>query len=292
MTELREKMIKTMELKNLSPNTVKGYLTSITTLSKHYNKSPDKITHEMVEDFLLYLKNDKELESSTLNAYAARFKFFYNAVLSCDPPLDLSFKKRRRKLPVVLSPEEVWRIINAPTNLKHRMMLMTAYSGGFRASEVLHLKVEHINSKRMLIMVEDGKGGKDRYTLLSELLLTELRTYYKKYRPETWLFPSSKKNKKPLCYETFRSIFEKARKTVGIKKGPSPHCLRHSFATHLLEAGYDIRKIQVLLGHRSLATTMIYLHVSRKTLSNIKSPLDLINPAIHNKGRGNHDTDK
>ena len=292
MTALREKTIRVMELKNLSPNTVKGYLTSITTLSKHYKKSPDKITYEMVEDFLLYLKNDKELESSTLNAYAARYKFFYNEVLSCDPPLDLSFKKRRRKLPVVLSQEEVWRIINAPKNLKHRMMLMTAYSGGFRASEVLHLKVEHINSKRMLIMIEDGKGGKDRYTLLSELLLTELRTYYKKYRPETWLFPSSKKNEKPLCYETFRSIFEKARMKVGIKKGPSPHCLRHSFATHLLEAGYDIRKIQVLLGHRSLATTMIYLHVSRKTLSNIKSPLDLINPAIHDKGGENHDTDK
>ncbi len=162
MTKLRDKMIRVMELKNLAPNTQKNYLRSIATLSQHYNTTPDKITHEMVEDFLLYLKNDKTLESSSLQTYAARFKFFFNEVLGCDPPLELSFKKRRRKLSVVLSQEEVWRLLNAPKNLKHRMMLMTAYSGGFRASEVLHLKVEHINSKRMLIMVDDGKGGKDR----------------------------------------------------------------------------------------------------------------------------------
>ncbi len=201
MTELRERMIKAMELKNLAQNTQKGYLTSIATLSKHYQTPPDKITHEMIEDFLLYLKNERSLASSSIHAYTARFKFFYNEVLSCDPPLELSFKKRRRKLPVVLSQEEIWHILNAPKNLKHRMMLMTAYSGGFRPSEVLHVKVKHINSKRMLILVEDGKGGKDRYTLLSERLLTELRGYYKKYRPETWLFPASKKNDKPLCYE-------------------------------------------------------------------------------------------
>jgi site-specific recombinase XerD len=292
MSKLREKMIRQMELKNLAPNTKRGYLSSITALANHYQTPPDKITYEMVEDFIIYLKNDRALTSSTLRTYVGRFKFFYNTVLGNESPLKLSFKKRRRKLPVVLSHEEVWRLVNAPKNLKHRLMLMTAYSGGFRASEVLHLKVEHINSKRMLILIEDGKGGKDRYTLLSERLLPELRKYYKKYRPETLLFPASKTKDKPLSYETLRTIFEKARIKAGIKKGPTLHCLRHSFATHLLEAGYDIRKIQVLLGHRSLSTTMIYLHVSRKTLSNIKSPLDLINPDIHNKGGENHDTDR
>jgi integrase/recombinase XerD len=291
MTELREKTIRVMELRNLSANTMKSYLASITTLTKHYLVPPDKITHEMVEDFLLYLKNERSFASSTLHTYAGRFKFFYNTVLENDPPLELSFKIRRRKLPVALSQEEVWRIINAPKNLKHRIMLMTAYSGGFRASEVIHLKVEHIKSKRMLIMVEDGKGGKDRYTLLSERLLKELRIYYKAYQPKTFLFPAPKNKDKNLCYESFRSIFEKARKKSGISKGATLHCLRHSFATHLLEAGYDIRKIQVLLGHRSLSSTMIYLHVSRKTLSNIKSPLDLINPDM-NKGGNSHDTDK
>lgn len=288
MSALRDKMIKAMELKNMAPNTMKGYLTSISTLSKHYQMPPDKINQEMIEDFLIYLKNGKTLEPNTLRTYAARYRFFYNEVLGSDPPFTLSFKNRRRKLPVVLSQEEVWRLVNVLKNLKHRMMLMTAYSGGFRASEVLHLKVEHINSKRMLILIEDGKGGKDRYTLLSERLLAELRVYYEQYKPETFLFPASKNKDKPLCYETFRSIFENARKKAGLNKGSSLHCLRHSFATHLLEAGYDIRKIQVLLGHRSLSTTMIYLHVSRKTLSNIKSPLDLISL----QGKGGQDNDK
>jgi site-specific recombinase XerD len=129
-------------------------------------------------------------------------------------------------------------------------------------------------------LVEDGKGNKDRYTLLSERLLKELRHYYRTFRPKTYLFPSSYKDKDELCYETVRSIYEKARKKAGIKKGPGLHTLRHSFATHLLEAGYDIRKIQILLGHKSLSTTMIYLHVSRKTLSKIKSPLDLFDTTI------------
>ncbi len=248
---------------------------------------PDTINQGMIEDFLIYLKNGRALEQNTLRTYAARYRFFYNEVLGSDPPFTLSFKNRRRKLPVVLSQEEVWSLVNASNNLKHRMMLMTAYSGGFRASEVLHLKVKHIKSKRMFILIEDGKGGKDRYTLLSERLLAELRVYYKKYNPETFLFPAPKNKDKPLCYETFRSIFENARKKAGIRKDSSLHCLRHSFATHLLEAGYDIRKIQVLLGHRSLSTTMIYLHVSRKTLSNIKSPLDLIN--VQDKGGQNND---
>jgi len=285
MSQLREKMIRAMELRNLAPNTKRGYLTSITALANHYQTPPDKITYEMVEDFLLYLKNDKTLAPNSLRTYAGRFQFFYNTVLGKETPLTLTFKKRRKKLPVGLSQDDAWRLVHAPKNLKHRVMLMTAYSGGLRASEVLHLKVDHINSKRMLIMVEDGKGGKDRYTLLSERLLAELRLYYKKYRPQTLLFPAPKKDK-PLSYETFRTLFENARKKAGIKKGPGLHSLRHSFATHLLEAGYDIRKIQVLLGHRSLATTMIYLHVSRKTLSNIKSPLDLIDP---DKGGNGHD---
>ncbi|MCP3895304.1 MAG: tyrosine-type recombinase/integrase, partial [Bacteroides sp.] len=138
------------------------------------------------------------------------------------------------------------------------------------------LSVEDIDSKRMLIKI-NGKGGKERYTLLSERLLKELRDYYRAYRPDTLLFPASQTGR-TLCYETIRSVYEKARKIAGIKKGAGLHVLRHSFATHLLEAGYDIRKIQVLMGHRSLSTTIIYLHVSRQTLSKIKSPLDLFDP--------------
>ncbi len=164
---------------------------------------------------------------------------------------------------------------------------MTTYSTGLRAGEVMHLKPRHIDSKRMLLKVVDGKGSKDRYTMLSAKLLDELRAYYKKCRPKTYLFPSDyKKNKnKPLSYETVRCIYEKARKKAGVKNGAGIHTLRHSFATHLLEAGYDIRKIQVLMGHARLTTTMIYLHVSRETLSKIPSPLDLID----NKHAGKED---
>ena len=155
---------------------------------------------------------------------------------------------------------------------------MTTYAAGLRASEVIALKPKHIESERMLIKVKDGKGKKDRYTMLSVKLLDELRRYYRKYRPQTYLFPSSfgKRKDKPLSYETVRSIYEKARKNAGVKKGAGLHTLRHSFATHLLEAGYDIRKIQVLMGHARLSTTIIYLHVSCETLSKVPSPLDLI----------------
>ena len=171
--------------------------------------------------------------------------------------------------------------------------LMTTYSAGLRSSEVISLKPEHIESNRMLIKVVDGKGCKDRYTLLSVKLLKELRHYYKKYRPQTYLFPSSytKRKDKPLCYETVRGFYEEARKKAGIKNGEGLHTLRHSFATHLLEAGYDIRKIQVLMGHATLSTTMIYLHVSRETLSKIPSPLDLIDTEHVKKEDRNHDPD-
>ena len=280
MTELRSKMIKSMELRNLSKNTQRAYLRAVSGLAMHYKKSPDKVSKDMVEDYLLYLKNDKKHASNSVGTAVSGLRFLYNHVLSNAENSPDYAQRKTRKLPVVLTQEEIWKIIDAPDNLKHRLILMTTYSAGLRASEVIALKPKHIDSKRMLILVEDGKGNKDRYTLLSERLLKELRHYYRTFRPKTYLFPSSYKDKGLLCYETVRSIYENARKKAGIKKGPGLHTLRHSFATHLLEAGYDIRKIQILLGHKSLSTTMIYLHVSRKTLSKIKSPLDLFDTTI------------
>jgi site-specific recombinase XerD len=192
--------------------------------------------------------------------------------------VDYSLRKKPRKLPTVLTMEQVWKLICAANNLKHRLILMTTYSAGLRASEVRSLKPEHIDSERMLIKVEDGKGKKDRYTLLSKKLLDHLRSYYRTYQPRNYLFPSSfkKKQNRPLSYEAVRCIYEKARQKAAVTKGDGIHTLRHSFATHLLEAGYDIRKIQVLMGHARLSTTIIYLHVSRETLSKVPSPLDLI----------------
>jgi site-specific recombinase XerD len=278
MTELRQKMIRAMELKNLSNHTQRAYLAAVTGLSKHYQQSPQKIKKEMIEDYLLYLKNEKGNAPNSCGSVLTGLRFFYNNVVGKEISIDHSLRKKTRKLPTVLTKEEIWKIICAAENQKHRLILMTTYSAGLRAGEVAKLKPEHIDSKRMLIKVEDGKGGKDRYTLLAVKLLAELRQYYRKHRPEVYLFPSTYKERKnsPLAYESIRSVYEDARKRAGVKKGEGLHTLRHSFATHLLEAGYDIRKIQVLMGHTKLSTTMIYLHVSRETLSRIPSPLDLI----------------
>ena len=289
MTELREKMIREMELRNLSKNTQRSYLQAVYGLSKYYMQSPDKMTKEMIEDYLLYLKQEKGDALTTIGSAITGLRFFYNHVLNHEQVSpSCAFAKTPRKLPTVLSQEEIWSIINAPSNMKHRIMLMTIYSAGLRASEALVLQAEHIDSKRMLIKVT-GKGGKERYTLLSKKLLPELREYYRTYRPEILLFPSYRKGK-PLTYETIRSVYEKAREKAAIKRGVGVHTLRHSFATHLLEAGYDIRKIQVLMGHTRLTTTMIYLHVSRETLSKIPSPLDLFNPQT-TTGGDNNDAD-
>jgi site-specific recombinase XerD len=271
-------MIRSMELKNLSGNTRRRYLVAVTGLTKHYNRSPENIKKEMIEDYLLHLKKEKGHSPNSCGSVLSGLRFFYSNVLEKEISIDFSVRRKSRKLPTVLTKEQIWDIICSPKNLKHRLMLMTTYSAGLRSSEVVKLKPEHIESNRMLIKVVDGKGRKDRYTLLSVRLLKELRHYYKKHHPQTYLFPSSfnKKKEEPLCYEALRNTYEKAREKAGIKNGKGLHTLRHSFATHLLEAGYDIRKIQVLMGHTKLSTTMIYLHVSRETLSKVPSPLDLI----------------
>ena len=278
MTQLRQKMIRAMDLRNLSDHTKRAYLTAVKGLVKHYQESPEKITEEQIEDYLLYLKNAKGNAPSSCIGVLTGLRFFYQNILEKEISVDFSLTKKPQKLPTVLTKEQIWEIICVPKNLKHRLILMTTYAAGLRASEVRKLRPVHIDSKRMLIKVVDGKGRKDRYTMLSVKLLAELRHYYSKHRPQTYLFPSSyKKNKnKPLSYEAVRCIYEKARKKIGVKNGEGIHTLRHSFATHLLEAGYDIRKIQVLMGHTKLSTTMIYLHVSRETLSKVPSPLDLI----------------
>ncbi len=291
MTELRQKMIKAMKLRDLSENTQKGYLQAVTGLAKHYGMPPDQLSQEMIDDYWLYLKNDLGRAPKTCGVAKAAFAFFYNDVLG-DGQISIKFsiKRKNRKLPVVLAPEQVWKIINAATNIKHRLLLMTTYSGGLRASEVVVLKPEHLDSKSMLIKVENGKGSKQRDTLLSEKLLNEMRQYYKRYRPKKWLFPSAQTGK-PIWTRTLYRIYEDARKKAGVTKGRGPHTLRHCFASHLLDAGYDIRKIQLLMGHKSLSSTMIYLHVSRRALSKLKSPVDLFTPENDGTKEDAHDSD-
>ena len=277
MTKLREKMIRAMELRNLSKHSQKAYLSAVNGISRYYMQPPDQLSKEMIEDYLLYLKKEKQCALTSVGTTISGLRFFYIHVVGNEQLApSCNFAKTPKKLPSVLSQKEILRIIEATDNLKHRVMLKATYSAGLRASETLSLKPEHIDSERMLIKV-CGKGGKQRYSLLSQKLLPELRDYYKQYRPKVYLFPSPKKTT-PLGYEAIRAVYEKARKKAGVKKGAGIHTMRHSFATHLLEAGYDIRKIQLLLGHTRLSTTIIYLHVSRKTLSAIPSPLDLIDP--------------
>ena len=292
MTPLRQKLIRQMDLKNLSPHTRRSYLNAVNGLARHYQKSPETITSEMIEDYLLYLKNEKGNAPASCSLVLTGLRFFYKHVL--DQQIDIGFRlgKKPRKLPTVLTKDQVWKIINTPRNIKHRLALMTTYAAGLRAGELRRLKPEHIDSQRMLIKVVDGKGRKDRYTMLSRMLLEELRRYYQACHPNPYLFPSSIKKRKdqPLSYEAVRCIYEKARKKAGVKGGEGLHTLRHCFATHLLEAGYDIRKIQVLLGHARLSTTIIYLHVSRKTLSMVPSPLDLIHTGRESSHAADHQT--
>ena len=202
MTELRQKMIRVMGLKNLSDNTQRRYLAAVTGLSQHYNQSPENIKKEMIEDYLLYLKNEKGHSPNSCGSELSGLRFFYRNVLEEEILIDFNVRRRTQKLPTVLTKEQIWDIISSPKNVKHRLMLMTTYSAGLRASEVIALKPEHIESNRMLIKIVDGKGNKDRYTLLSVKLLKELRDYYKEYQPQSYLFPSSFSKKKRSRYAT------------------------------------------------------------------------------------------
>jgi integrase/recombinase XerD len=273
MSKLRSKMIRAMQLKDFSERTQQSYLYAVKGLVKFHGKSPELLNQKEVEDYLLHLKQSGK-STSTRNVVIAGIRFLYEQVLNSEE-IFLKFPKRRRPkiLPQVLSTSEVARILDAPDNIKHRVILMTAYSAGLRLSEIVNLKVEHINSARMQIRVDQGKGRKDRDTLLSKRLVEEFRVYYKAYRPSSWLF-YSKNRHRPMCGASIQRIYQSAKKKAGVKRGRGIHTLRHCFATHLLEGGCDLKRIQLLMGHRSLSTTTVYLHVSKTGLANVTSPLD------------------
>jgi site-specific recombinase XerD len=273
MSELRDKMTRAMELKDFSDRTQETYLGAVKGIAKFHGKSPDLLGQQEVDDYLLHLKKSGK-SASTRNVAISALRFLYEQVLDSED-ISLAFPRRRKPkiLPEVLSTSQVASIIDAPDNIKHRLILMTAYSAGLRLSEIANLKVNHINSARMQIRVDQGKGRKDRDTLLSKRFLKELRVYYKAYRPDSWLFYSTKRHN-PIGTSSIQRIYRSAKKKAGVNKGRGIHTLRHCFATHLLEAGCDLRKIQLLMGHRSLATTMVYLHVSNTGLANVTSPVD------------------
>jgi len=275
MTPMRKRMIRELELHRKSPGTIKAYVIAVAQLAAHYGRSPDRISLEEVRDFLHHLITERKLAFSSCNQKLAGIRFFYRQVLRQEE-FDLRVPaKRSGKLPEPLGRGEVERLLQAPTNVKHRVLLMTCYATGVRASELVHLRVEDIHSERMQIHVRLGKGAKDRYTLLSPRLLEQLRAYWQTCRPHPWLFLGSDRTK-PLPVATAQKIYYTAKRRAGIKRGHGIHTLRHSFATHLMEAGVDLPTLQRLLGHTSLATTAKYLHVTNKHLQGVHGPLELL----------------
>ncbi|MTK13383.1 MAG: tyrosine-type recombinase/integrase [Clostridiaceae bacterium] len=276
MSELRNKMKMYMELKGYSPITTKYYITHISNFAKFYNKSPHLLGEKEICGYLYYCITEKHLTEGSVGAIYNALKIFYTKVLMQTWDVNkIPRIKERRRLPIALSPEEIKSIFNAVENIKHKAILMTIYSGGLRVSEVCNLKIAYIDSKNMQIFIRQGKGKRDRYTLLSEANLQILREYWKKYKPKEFLF-SGRCRTDAITPRSVQKIFEKARKKAGITKNATVHTLRHSFATHLLDAGTDICYIQRLLGHTRITTTTIYLHLRRMDLLSIKSPLDIL----------------
>ncbi|MFQ5542020.1 MAG: tyrosine-type recombinase/integrase [Candidatus Binatia bacterium] len=276
MGVLRTRMIEEMRLRNFAPTTQKSYLYAVARLAKHYKRGPDQLDKEQIRSYLLYLTAERNLSPNTMNGFIAGLRFFYNETLGWEETkLFIPPRKKSSPLPEVLSPSEVVRLMDAARGLKQRVLLMTTYSAGLRVSELVHLKIRDIDSERMMIRVEQGKGRKDRYTILSQNLLTELRLYWKRYRPCVWLFPNRAKNG-PLSRGEAWHIFNQAKKRAGLKKGRGIHTLRSCFATHLLEAGVDLRTIQLLMGHSSILSTQRYLRLRQQTLGSTVSPLDLV----------------
>ena len=248
----------------------------MTGLTRHYGKSPDKISRDEYRDYILFLTNERKLSYSTIKTITAGIRFFYIKILDRkDMALAIPKRKKQRRLPEVFSRSELVRLFGSVKNQKHRAMLMTAYGCGLRVSEVVGLKVADIDSKRMMVKISQSKGAKDRYTILPPLLLAELRSYWLSHRPPCWLFTSNQTRGK-LSRKTAHKIFTEAKDKAGIKKNVTFHGFRHSFATHMLEEGVDIRTIQILMGHASISSTTTYLHIARKNLGPAKSPLDLL----------------
>lgn len=277
MSTLREQMQADLQLRGITPRTQKDYLREVSNLAKYFNKSPEELGEKEIKEYLVHLLKDEKISGGTYRYYVSGIKFFYRTTLKREEVVDaIQYPKYKRKLPVVLDLSEVESLFSVTTNLKHKAILMITYSSGLRISEAAHLKITDIDSKRMMVWVQQGKGGKDRYTILSQTALECLRQYWRKYHPKEWLFEGNKGTH--ISISSIRQIFWDAKKRAGITKPASVHTLRHSFATHLIEAGTSLHHVQLLLGHRSPTTTTVYLHVSRMNLSQVTSPLDKAQP--------------
>lgn len=278
MLPLRQRMDDAMVLRGFAERTREAYLLCVRSLAKYYRRAPDQLSMAELQAYLLHLIVDKKLAYASVNQAACAFRFLFREVLGeREIWLEIPMAKVPKRLPLVLARNEVARLFDACANPRNRTLLMTTYAAGLRVSEVCALQLIDIESApdRMCIKVRQGKGGKDRYTILSPQLLTTLREYWRAYRPRDWLFPGASGDS-PIAINTAQRIYWAARDAAGLPAGAGIHSLRHSFATHLLEAGVDLPTIQRLLGHGYISTTMRYLHLARSRVTGTPSPLDLL----------------
>jgi integrase/recombinase XerD len=277
MTPLRQRMIEDMQVRNLALNTQRSYLEQVSRFARHFNKSPEQLGPDDIRAYQVYLTNEKKLAPSSIVTAVAALRFVYKISLKKSWQFEevLPAPKLPQKLPVVLSPEEVMQFLGCINNTKHRAILTTCYAAGLRISEAVRLKTDDIDSQRMVIRVDQGKGQKDRYVMLSPVLLEILRAWWRVNKPRHWLFPGDIPGQ-PISTYAVGGACQKAREISGIRKPITPHSLRHGFAVHLLESGTDVRSIQLLLGHRSLATTARYLRIATSKVCSTSSPLDLL----------------
>jgi site-specific recombinase XerD len=270
-------MTEDMQVRNLALNTQMSYVQQVSLFARHFNKSPDQLGPEDIRAYQVYLTKEKKLAPGSILIAVAALRFLYKVSLKKDWTFEdvIPAPKKPQKLPVVLSPEEVLQFLECVGSTKHRAILTTCYAAGLRISEAVRLKPTDVDSQRMVIRVDQGKGRKDRYVMLSPKLLDTLRSYWRAVQPKGWLFDGDVPGQ-PISTSAVELACQKARRLSGIGKPITPHSMRHAFAVHWLESGTDVRTIQLLLGHRSLATTARYLRIATSKVCSTSSPLDLL----------------
>jgi integrase/recombinase XerD len=280
VTQLRKQMLEEIQRRNYSHRTAKTYVRIVREFAAYFHQSPDKLGPEQIRQYQAHLFQTKKLAPATVSQYVSALRFFFIKTLRRHFLAEhIPFPKSRKRLPIVLSPQEVARLIDSARNLYHRTLLMTLYSTAMRRAELCRLKVRDVDSQRMMIRIDQGKGSRDRDVPLSPKLLETLRVYWRWMQPATFLFPGTVKGVRadvPITPNVVWLACRQAAQAAGIAKRISPHCLRHSCASHLLEAGADLRSLQVLLGHSRLEHTLVYLHLSPKHLQAIPNPLDTL----------------